>query len=113
LKSLEPTNLAEPVLTLVIHGKIPSFKNNKRVGPDRTPRTDKATRQRMREIEAALLSQLNSAWETASKTRTELSVLSWIASVAPASDSLIHIREIRLTADLMMRGEEVTIIEIF
>lgn len=108
----EPSSTS-PVLRLLIHGPIPSFKNNKRVGPDRTPRTDKATRQRMREIEADLLSQLNSAWEIASKTRTEPSALSWIASVAPASDSLMHIREIRLTADLMMRGEEITLIELF
>jgi hypothetical protein len=105
--------LTSPVLSLQIRGSIPSFKNNKRVGPDRTPRTDKATRQRMREIEADLVSQLNSAWEAASKTRTGLSALSWIASVAPASDSLMHIREIRLTADLMIRGEEVTTIDIF
>lgn len=108
----EPFLTSQP-LRLEIRGPIPSFKNCKRVGPDRTPRTDKSTRQRMREIEADLLSQLNSAWEIASKTPMAPCAQSWIASVAPATDSLMHIREIHLTANLMMRGEEVTTIEIF
>jgi hypothetical protein len=107
----EPTNSSAP-LRLVIRGKIPSFKNNKRTCADGVPRTDKKTRLRMREIEADLLSQLNLEWEIACKTRTGLCAASWIASVAPLSDSLSFIREIHLTANPMMPGEEVTTIEI-
>jgi hypothetical protein len=95
-------------LRLSIRGSVPSFKNRKRNGG----RTEKKTRQRMNEIIADLASQLASEYRIACKTRTALSPESWIACVMPADDSLKHIREIHLTANLSLPGEEITTIEI-
>lgn len=102
-----PTCSNEP-LKLVLRGSCPSFKNRKRNGG----RTEKKTRQRMNEIISDFASQLTCAYQIATKTRTGLSPESWIACAMPEDDSLKFIREIHLTANLSLPGEEVTTIEI-
>lgn len=66
----------------------------------------------MKEIEADLLSQFNSAYQIDCKTRTGACQLSWIASSVPADDSLKFIRKETVEADLCLPGEELTTIEI-
>lgn len=105
-------SLTTQPLRLSIQGWVPSFKNRKRVCIDGVPRTEKAVRQRMKEIEAAFLYQLTCAYQIACKTQTGACPLSWIASSVPADDSLKFIRRETMEANLCLPGEEMTVIEI-
>lgn len=111
MNSLSDSPATQP-LRLLIRGWVPSFKNQKRVCSDGVPRTEKVTRQRMKEIESDLLSQFQSAYQIACKTRMVACPLSWIASSVPADDSLKFIRKEIVEADLCLPGEEATTIEI-
>jgi hypothetical protein len=97
---------SSPTLTLEVPGKIPSFKNCKRICGDRLV-TSKHTKARMREIESSILYALLCAFQAdTGKTLTGVSLRSWIVSSTPGDDCWTNMPRLTIEGELCEKGKE-------
>lgn len=96
-KTSEPTRKSVLILNIEGLGRVPSKKNDKKIGMKKNGQRyilqDDDTKEWMEKAINRLVSQLNSAYRTAEAMGTTRCPLCWIASSMPSNDSAKHIRK--------------------
>ncbi len=97
-KNSEPTKNVGPIILRIEGlGRVPSKKNDKKIGQKRSGQhfilQGEETKEWMEKAISRLESQLKSMYQTAAAMETTACPLCWIASCMPSNDSAKHIRK--------------------